>query len=127
MTRKAILLAYFEPISLGLLFALGAYLNGDPAKTVFLKSLIGPMYILASLGLRQHFTRDNDATRSTTTWVEFLLLDSALLSAALILILPDKTESAVHLIGVFVIMTLAMTALRMLIRWLWPARGGIQP
>lgn len=118
MTRPQILMAYAGPVVMAVVAGAMSYFSGDPANTVFLKALLGPMFILASIGLRHYFPEENDATRGFAAQAEFQILNGALLSAFIVLVIPYQGQGVLRLVAVFLGATVFWAAAQLALFWL---------
>lgn len=102
MSKVSIFKAYFGAILLTAIIAIAAWWQGDNATTIFHKTLVAPLYLLASTGLRSFFPETLDSKRGILGTVEFHLLNSAILAAFFILVLrPFPDDVGNQLISFF--------------------------
>lgn len=117
MNRFAIAFAYAVPALLMLVVFATSYMLGDSGVTTFQKVIFAPIFLLAAKGLQQYFPESLDDERSIATYAEFHIINSALLSAFIIMVAPLDTTDVVPLIIRFVVMTAAISALNIALLW----------
>ncbi|MDH6293601.1 hypothetical protein FY134_13075 [Agrobacterium fabrum] len=98
MSKVSIFKAYFGAVLLTAIVAVGSWLQGDQAITIFQKSLLTPLFLLASRGLRDFFPERLDATRSISGTAEFHYLNSAVIATFLLLVLHPLGDLGEQLI-----------------------------
>ncbi len=97
MSKVSIFQAYFGAVLLTAIVVVCSWLQEDEAITIFQKSLLAPLFLLASRGLRSFFPERLDATRSIFGTAEFHFLNSAVIAAFLLLVLHPLGDLAAQL------------------------------
>lgn len=87
MPKASIVKAYFGAIIFTAMTALVAWINGDNSITIFHKALVGPLYLLATTGLRSFFPEELDLRRGIVGTAEYHFLNAAILGAFMLLVL----------------------------------------
>ena len=101
---------YAMTAALMLAMALLCVYFGDSGLAIFLKTLLVPVFLLASRGLRTFFPQENDAFRPWFRQIEFHLLDGALLAFFTIAVTVNPRGAWQPAVIDFIVMTILIAA-----------------
>ncbi|MGO4565845.1 hypothetical protein AB4Z52_12415 [Rhizobium sp. 2YAF20] len=110
MTIHHILAAYTRALAFTtVIFAVCYWAPGDSGSVIFRRVLLAPLFLLAILGLRSHFPRFNDNTRSVGTQIAFQLLTALAMSVFRVSIGPSEDASVNKSLVIFLAFARFMT------------------
>lgn len=106
MSKNAILQTYFGALLFATATGLFVWFNGEDGVSIFQKSLLAPLYLLATTGLRHFFPRERDHRRGILTMLEYHALEAAVLGIFLLIVidpLPNDLRGQILYFCLFVI------------------------